>query len=73
MGGDLLLGKADRSAIGSVVERRRRYVLLLHLPHGRTAEREGRVILLSIQLSIDSDIIRHPEVPNGRSRGPSTI
>ena len=36
--GDLILGKAGRSAIGSVVERRSRYVLLLHLPDGRTAE-----------------------------------
>jgi transposase, IS30 family len=35
--GDLLLGRGGRSAIASVVERRSRYVVLLHLPHGRTA------------------------------------
>ena len=35
--GDLILGRGGRSAIGSVVERRSRYVVLLHLPHGRTA------------------------------------
>jgi len=35
--GDLLLGKAGRSAIGTLVERRSRYVLLLHLPGGRSA------------------------------------
>jgi transposase, IS30 family len=35
--GDLLLGKAGRSAIGTLVERRSRYVLLLALPGGRTA------------------------------------
>ncbi len=40
--GDLLLGQAGRSAIGSVVERRSRYVLLLHLPDGRTAEHVRR-------------------------------
>ncbi len=42
--GDLLLGKAGRSAIGSVVERRSRYVLLLRLPEGRTAEHVRRAL-----------------------------
>ena len=36
--GDLIIGKGGRSAIGTLVERSSRYVLLLHLPHGRTAE-----------------------------------
>ena len=36
--GDLILGKRGRSAIGTLVERSSRYVVLLHLPHGRTAE-----------------------------------
>lgn len=36
--GDLIIGKAGRSAIGVLVERASRYVVLLHLPHGRTAE-----------------------------------
>jgi IS30 family transposase len=36
--GDLLIGKGARSAIGTLVERKSRYVILLHLPHGRTAE-----------------------------------
>ncbi len=36
--GDLLIGKGARSAIGTLVERASRYVVLLHLPHGRTAE-----------------------------------
>jgi IS30 family transposase len=36
--GDLILGKGGRSAIGTLVERSSRYVVLLHLPHGRTAE-----------------------------------
>jgi transposase, IS30 family len=36
--GDLIIGKGGRSAIGVLVERASRYVMLLHLPHGRTAE-----------------------------------
>jgi transposase, IS30 family len=36
--GDLILGKDNRSAIGTLVERSTRYVMLLHLPDGRSAE-----------------------------------
>lgn len=36
--GDLILGKHNESAIGTLVERHSRYVMLLHLPHGKTAE-----------------------------------
>ena len=36
--GDLLLGKAGGSAIGTLVERSTRFVLLIHLPKRRTAE-----------------------------------
>jgi len=36
--GDLIMGKANRSAIGTLVERSTRFVLLLHLPGGRSAE-----------------------------------
>jgi IS30 family transposase len=35
--GDLLMGKAGKSAIGTLVERSSRYVVLVSLPDGRTA------------------------------------
>jgi IS30 family transposase len=35
--GDLLIGKDCKSAVGTLVERATRYVLLLHLPAGRDA------------------------------------
>jgi len=36
--GDLIIGKGGRSQIGTLVERASRYVMLLHLPNGRSAE-----------------------------------
>jgi IS30 family transposase len=36
--GDLILGKNSRSAIGTLVERSTRFVMLLHLPEGRSAD-----------------------------------
>ena len=36
--GDLVLGAGSRSAVGTLVERSSRMVLLLHLPHGKSAE-----------------------------------
>ena len=36
--GDLIMGKANASAIGTLVERTTNYTLLLHLPNGHSAE-----------------------------------
>ena len=36
--GDLIIGEANASAIGTLVERATGYLLLLHLPNGRGVE-----------------------------------
>jgi len=47
--GDLILGKGNRSAIGTLVERSTRFVLLLHLPAGRSAEAVREAMAAAIQ------------------------
>jgi IS30 family transposase len=42
--GDLLMGAGNRSAIGTIVERATRHVILVHLPRGRTAEAVGEAL-----------------------------
>lgn len=47
--GDLIVGTDNRSAIGTVVDRCTRFVLLLHLPDGRhTAEAVRQALLLAM-------------------------
>ncbi len=53
--GDLIIGKANRSAIGTLVERQTRFVMLVALPHGRTAEAvraalAERILALPVEL-----------------------
>jgi len=46
--GDLLIGKEARSAIGTLVERWSRYVILFRLPHGRSAEEVRKALTRAI-------------------------
>ncbi len=47
--GDLIIGKDNGSAIGTLVERATRYVMLLHLPHGRSAEHVRDALVETVQ------------------------
>nr|WP_229076854.1 IS30 family transposase [Actinoplanes sp. DH11] len=47
--GDLIIGKDGRSAIGTLVERHTRYVLLVHLPLGRTADRVRDALVATVE------------------------
>jgi IS30 family transposase len=47
--GDLIIGKDGASQIGTLVERATRYVMLLHLPAGRTAEEVRDALQTTIQ------------------------
>jgi IS30 family transposase len=55
--GDLIIGKANRSAIGTLVERQTRFVMLVALPHGRTAE-AVRAALAERILSLPAELRR---------------
>jgi IS30 family transposase len=47
--GDLMIGAGQRSAVGTLVERSSRYVLLLHLPEGRDAEKVNEAMKTAIK------------------------
>lgn len=46
--GDLIIGKGGKSAVGTLVERTTRFVVLLHLPHGREAEKVNQAMKAAI-------------------------
>ena len=46
--GDLIIGKGGKSAIATLVERRSRYLLLVHLPDGRRAEQVRRALIREV-------------------------
>lgn len=47
--GDLILGKLGQSAIGTLVERQTRYVMLVHLPNGRLAQDVKHALIKAIR------------------------
>ena len=47
--GDLIMGEGNRTAIGTLVERATRYTLLVHLPHGHTAEQVRDGLIATMQ------------------------
>ncbi|WP_407661098.1 IS30 family transposase [Kitasatospora purpeofusca] len=55
--GDLIIGKDGGSAIGTLVERATRYVMLLHLAEGRTAE-QVRDALVTIVQTLPGHLVR---------------
>jgi IS30 family transposase len=55
--GDLILGKANKSAVGTLVERTTRFVLLLHLPDGRNARAVDEAIRNAIA-SLPDELFR---------------
>jgi IS30 family transposase len=71
--GDLLMGKAGRSAVGTLVERKTRFLILLRLPHGKSAldveeamlaatQRLPQVLWKSLTWDRGREMARHNEI-----------
>ncbi len=55
--GDLIIGKGGRSAVGTLVERTSRFVLLLHLPDGREAEKVNEAMKKAVT-TLPGELVR---------------
>jgi IS30 family transposase len=64
--GDLIVGRASRSAIGTLVDRRTGYLRLVHLPDGHSAE-QLRVAMLPVLTT--AICVRSPRVRRRRPAG----
>lgn len=71
--GDLLMGKNGKSAIGTLVERKTRFLMLLSLPHGRSAvdveqamlaatKRLPQILWKSLTWDRGHEMARHAEI-----------
>ena len=63
--GDLIFGKGTKHAIGTLVERKTRFVMLLHLPNGRSAEHVREALTKKIQ-QLPSELRRSLTWDRGR-------
>jgi transposase, IS30 family len=66
--GDLIIGKDCRSAVGTLVERTTRYVMLLHLPDGREAHRVGEALRQAIS-ALPGELFQSITWDQGREMG----
>jgi len=63
--GDLIIGKNGGSAVGTLVERSTRYVLLLHLPEGREADKVNEAMKKAIA-GLPAQLVRSLTWDQGR-------
>jgi IS30 family transposase len=63
--GDLIMGAGNRSAVGTLVERSSRYLLLLHLPDGREADKVNEAMKKAIA-GLPDDLCRTITWDQGR-------
>ena len=68
--GDLILGKNNRSAVGTLVERSTRYVLLLHLGGDHTADTVRTAMTAKIK-SLPEHLMRSITWDQGREMSPA--
>jgi IS30 family transposase len=57
--GDLIIGKDGKSAVGTIVERTTRFLVLFHLPQGRDAESVADA-LRQVVLAVPAGVFRSP-------------
>ena len=63
--GDLIMGTSNRSAVGTLVERTTRFVLLLHLPDGRETDKVMEAMKKAIS-SLPGELFRTITWDQGR-------